>query len=101
VISGKKLFISADSLKWDAKVSKQFFSEIFLTILRGWKWTVVQSVTDVTSLNFAVQTGILFFSFALTATDISTIYFEVSWRQNFLERIFFLRGEMKNVFLMP
>lgn len=38
----------------------------------------VQSVNDVTSLNFAIQTGILLFLFALTLTDISTIYFEVS-----------------------
>lgn len=52
--------------------------EITLTILRGWKWMDVQSVNDVTSLNFAIQTGILLFLFALTLTDISTIYFEVS-----------------------
>lgn len=37
-----------------------------------------------TSLNFVVQTGILFFSFALTAVDMSTIYFEVSWMKKFL-----------------
>lgn len=64
-----------------AKVSKQFplaHLEITLTILRCWKWMDVQSVNDVTSLNFAIQTGILLFLFALTLTDISTIYFEVS-----------------------
>jgi hypothetical protein len=38
----------------------------------------VQSVNDVTSLNFVIQTGILVLFLLLTLTDISTIYFEVS-----------------------